>query len=154
MKTELAWQKKLSVGNAVIDSEHRNLMGLIDSIESMIGARDSFALPQVFGRLEQWLCVHFTNENHIASSIDYDFTRHRLAQQNLLKDIRRLKDSVAAGDGGWPEDEMRYYSGYLKNQLIGHITDADMQMKPALQHLPYDFLPESGVYRCECGCRI
>ncbi|WP_435627840.1 bacteriohemerythrin [Candidatus Ferrigenium straubiae] len=150
----LAWKKKLSVGNAVIDSEHRNLLGIIDNIESLINTGDCLALSQVFGQLEQWLCIHFANENHIARSVNYDFTQHKLAQQNLLKEARRLKEGMATKDGLWPEDEIKHYSAFLKYQLIEHITKADMRMKSALQHLPYDFLPERGVHKCECGCSL
>lgn len=152
--TKLAWKKKLSVGNAVIDSEHRNLMEIIDNIESLIKAKDGHALSQVFGQLEQWLCIHFANENHIAQSVNYDFTQHKQAQQNLLKEARRLKEGVAIKDSLWPEDEIKHYSGYLKRQLVEHITNADMRMKSVLQHLPYDFLPESSVHKCECGCSL
>lgn len=152
--TKLAWQKKLSVGNAVIDSEHRNLIGIIDNIESLIDAKDGHALSQAFAQLEQWLCIHFANENHIAQSVNYDFTQHKLAQQNLLKEAQHLKEGVATKDGSWPEGEIKHYSGYLKRQLVEHITNADMRMKSALQHLPYDFLPESSVHKCECGCSL
>lgn len=153
-KKSSVWTKKLSIGNAVIDSEHRNLLGIIDNIESRINAEDSLALSQSFEQLEHWLCIHFANENHIARSVNYDSTRHKLAQQNLLEEARRLKNGLATKDGAWSENEIRHYSAYLKNQLIEHITDADMRMRPMLQHLPYDFLPEKGVHKCECGCKL
>ena len=41
---EVAWTKQLSVGNAVIDSEHQNLIVMINRIESMIRANETSAL--------------------------------------------------------------------------------------------------------------
>lgn len=154
-KKELnVWTKELSVGNAVIDDEHRNLITMINGMETLIKGRDSFALPQAFEQLEHWLCIHFANEANIAQAANYDFTQHKLAEQNLQNEIRHLKDELAAKDGKCSKDEIRRYSAYLKNWLIKHIIDADMLMKPVLQNLPYDFLPEKSIYKCECGCRL
>lgn len=151
-KRSSAWPKRLSVGNAVIDAEHRNLIFIISDIESLIKEKDGLALPQAFEQLERWLCIHFANENSIARSVNYDMTRHKLAQQKLQQEIRRLRDELLSKSSMWSEDEIRYYSAYLKNWLIEHIIESDMLMKPVLQNLPYDFLPEKGVYKCECGC--
>ena len=48
----LAWTEHLSVGNATIDSEHKSLIVMVNGIETMIKARDSFALTQAFEQLE------------------------------------------------------------------------------------------------------
>lgn len=148
------WTRKLSVGNAVIDDEHRNLISMINNIDSLIKERDGSALLQAFEQLEHWLCIHFANEANIALAINYDFAQHKLAEKKLQKDIRRLKDELAAKNGQWSEDEAKHCSAYLKNWLISHISDVDMQMKPALQNFPYDFLPPRGIDKCGCGCRL
>lgn len=127
---------------------------MINDIDSLIKGRDHFALPHAFEQLEHWLCIHFANEANIAQAANYDFTQHKLAEQNLQKEIRRLKDELATKDGRWSEDEINRYSAYLKNWLIKHINDADMLMKPVLQNLPYGFLPEMGIDKCGCGCKL
>ena len=58
----LKWTKQLSVGNAVIDSDHKNLIGVVNDTRSAIRARDSFMLSEAFVRLEDWLWIHFENE--------------------------------------------------------------------------------------------
>lgn len=152
-KKSIAWTKKLSVGNAIIDTEHRNLIAMINDIESLINARDNPALLQAFEQLERWLCIHFANEANIAQTIDYDFTQHKLAEQNLQGEIRRLKDELVAKGGKWSEDEIKHYAVCLKNWLTKHIIDVDMLMKPALQNHPYDLLPRKAIDKCGCGCR-
>lgn len=153
-KKSSAWTKKLSVGNSIIDTEHRNLIAMINDIEFLINARDSSALLQAFEQLEHWLCIHFANEANIAQTIDYDFTQHKLAEQNLQEEICRLKDELLDKDGKWSEDEIKRYAVCLKNWLTKHIVDVDMLMKPALQNLPYDFLPKNAVDKCGCGCKV
>lgn len=40
----LIWNEHLSIGNAMLDSEHQRLLEMINNIECAIGTRDSFAL--------------------------------------------------------------------------------------------------------------
>jgi len=65
----LEWSKQLSVGNAIIDSEHKNLIVMVNSIEPIIRARDGVALSQELEQIEHWLCTHFENEERIASAV-------------------------------------------------------------------------------------
>ena len=37
---EFVWTKQLSIGNAVIDSDHKNLIALINGIERAIRAKN------------------------------------------------------------------------------------------------------------------
>ena len=56
---KLKWTKQLSVGNAVIDSEHKNLISIANNVRRAIKARDSSILSQELEHLEDWLYVHF-----------------------------------------------------------------------------------------------
>ena len=70
---DVVWTKQLSVGNAILDSEHRNLITKINNIVHMIEAGDTAALPDIFEMLETWLITHFENEKIFAQSINFDF---------------------------------------------------------------------------------
>lgn len=59
----LIWTKKLSIGNAIIDAEHRNLISMVNGVSHEIKIRDGSALSQAFKLLDNWLCVHFVNED-------------------------------------------------------------------------------------------
>lgn len=63
---ELAWSEELSVGNAMIDSEHKDLIIIVNNVEHAIRARDSSALSRAFKLLEDHMRIHFTNEEKIA----------------------------------------------------------------------------------------
>jgi len=139
----LAWTKQLSVGNVIIDSEHKYLIGIVNNARRAIMARDSFMLSQEFERLENWLCVHFANEEKIARVVNFDFSEHKLAQQYSLKELQRLRDELAANDGAWCESDVKHYSNSLGDWMIdGHIIKSNMLMKPALQNYAYTFWPE------------
>jgi hemerythrin-like metal-binding protein len=139
---KLAWTEQLSVGNAVIDSDHRNLINMVNDVTHAIGARNCHALAQAFEQLENWLHVHFANEEHITRSIKFDFSKHRPAQQYSLKELQHLRSELMAKDGLWSDGAVAHFAHFLKNWMIdSHITKLDMQMKPVLQALDYEFWP-------------
>lgn len=133
--------KQLSVGNMIIDSEHRNLICIINNANRAIATRDSLALPQELERLENWLCIHFANEERIAQAVSFPSARLRLAQQCSLDALRRLRDEMEAKYGMWSEDMAGHFSRLLEIWMIEHITKVDMPMKPMLQTHDYNFWP-------------
>lgn len=166
----LMWKKELSVGNAFIDAEHRNLIGMFNDVRHGIKTRNCSALPQAFGMVERWLHTHFANEEKIAQAVGFCFDRHRLAQQHALKELLHLRDELVSKNGIWSDGAANHFVRSLKNWMIDeHILKLDMQMKPALQSYDYHFLPDcghgeaghageaaspviSGHGLCGCGC--
>lgn len=141
-----AWKNLWSVGNAIIDSEHRNLLEMAYNIESMImtkGAeRDIPAIMRELEQFEYWLCDHFENEEEIALAADYDFAKNRLEHQNLLKEFQQMKDGLISNSNGLSENAAKRYSHFLDEWLVVHIVEEDMLMKPVLQAHSYDFIPD------------
>ncbi len=140
----LAWSEELSVGNAMIDSEHKNLIVLVNNLEHAIRAGDRSALPQAFEQLEHHLCTHFINEEKIAQAIKFHFTSNQLEHISVLKSLRFIRDAVVsmpAHKGVLAEDVAEHYSHFLSNWLTNHVIKEDMLMKPMLQAHPYDFNP-------------
>lgn len=136
-----AWSKELSVGNAILDSEHRNLIAQINSIMHMIEARDSSALSDELELLETWLVAHFNNEKLFAQSVKFDFAQHQLAHQCMLNELQDLRNELAVKNGVWTDSKAKLYCLFFHDWLIGHILGEDMQMKPVLQAHPYNFKP-------------
>jgi hemerythrin-like metal-binding protein len=91
---KLAWTEQLSVGNAVIDSDHKNLINMVGDIVHAIGARNHHTLAKAFELFERWLSAHFANEEHIARAIKFDFSKHKPAQLFSLKEILHLRDEL------------------------------------------------------------
>jgi hemerythrin-like metal-binding protein len=138
---KLKWAEQLSVGNAVIDSDHKNLIAVINGIERAIRARDYSVISQAFELLEGWLCVHFANEEKIALAVKFDFFKHKQAQQYSLKELQHFKDELVAKKGIWCESAIEHYVHFLKVWMTEHIIKVDMPMKPMLQTHDYKFWP-------------
>lgn len=139
----LVWTKELSVGNAIIDAEHRNLMDMVNEARHGIKIRDGSALYQTFKLLENWLCVHFVNEGKIARAVKFPFDQHKLVQQHSLKELQHMRDELLAKDGIWSDGAANHFNHSLKNWMIDrHIIKLDMLMKPTLQNYDYNFWPD------------
>ena len=138
----IAWTKRLSVGNALIDAEHRNLISMVNDVVCAIRANDCSALSEALRQLEDWLCVHFANKEKFARTVNFDFTQHKLAQTHLLKELQYLRDELTVEDGIWPEGAVKHYSHSLKKWVIDdHIIKLDMLMKPLLQSHDFNLMP-------------
>ena len=137
---ELTWHKKLSVGNAVIDSDHKNMMAAARGIERAILARHYEVIPQAFEFLEGWLCGHHANEEKLARAAGLDFSGHKKTQQASLAELRYLKAIMPDIGIMWSGDTLQRHVRLLKGWMSGHIH-GDMPLKPSLQPLGYVFWP-------------
>lgn len=138
----LTWTGQLSVGNAVIDSDHEKLIGIVNDVRCAIRSRDSCVLAKEFVRLEDWLCIHIANEERIAQAVNFDFSAHRQEQQYALRELQHLKEELIAKDGLWSDGAVAHFTDFLKHWLIDdHIISLDMLMKPTLQTYDYTFRP-------------
>ena len=140
MKPE--WSTQFSVGNEMIDSEHYNLLGMINNVESAIRAGDISTLPQSLKLLEDCVAVHFADEEKIAQAIGFDFTQNKLEHQYVQNELRHMVEDLVARNGAWSESVAAHYSFFLSEWMVEHILQEDMLMKSVLQTYPYDFKPD------------
>lgn len=139
----LTWAEHLSVGNAVIDSDHRNLMVVVNSVESAIGTRNRAALTKSFELLDTYMDLHFRNEEKIAEAIKFPFAQSRFEHRQLMHEMRYMKEKLESDFSHWPDRLLDQYSRFLDGWMTDHIIKTDMKMKPALQAYPYAFCPDS-----------
>lgn len=135
---DTTWTEQLSVGNAVVDSDHKKLIGMIDGIADVTKERDSSALLRELELFNCCLNYHSMKEEQFARALDFPFGMHKVAHQNMQAEIdltiyELKKNSVAT------LFVMDDYAQFLRDCLIKHITEEDMLMKTALQTYPYDF---------------
>jgi len=137
----LTWEKHFSVGNAVIDSDHKNLIDLVNGVERAIRVRDHCSISRAFESLEHWLYFHFANEEKIARAVNFDFSKHKPAQQYSLKELQHFRDELVGKKGIWSESGIEHYSNFIREWMAEHIAKVDMPMKPMLLTLDYKFWP-------------
>ncbi len=141
----LVWTSGLSVGNAVIDAGHKNLVQIVNDAIHTIGARDCLTLLQELERLEKWLHIHCEQEKAIAQSVGFPIAMLRPAQEHSQSALRHLRDEMESRYGLWSDNTAAYLSHLPKAWMIGHITSVDMPMKPLLKSRDYHFWPEHTI---------
>ena len=137
-----AWKNQWNVGNAIIDSEHRNLLHMAYDVEAMIKEGNIPAIAHELEQFEYWLCDHFENEEEIALAIHFDFAQNGLEHRKLLNEFQRMKNELMSYGNTLPDSAAKRYSHFLDEWLVIHILKEDMLMKPMLQAYAYDFIPD------------
>jgi len=140
----MAFSKELSVGNRILDSEHKKLHAIIDGIALSIAARENIALLAAFELLENGLCKYFVIEESIAQAVNLNFAKHKLAHQSLLCQFQRIKDELTARakNSMWSKSEDERCVDSLKDCLIRHIKVDNLQLKIVMDTQFYDFKPD------------
>lgn len=140
----LDWGEHLSVGNELIDSEHRNLIIVVNNVENAIVAGDRVALSKAFDLLDTYMHIHFRNEERIADALNIPFANSRLEHRHLLNEMKCMREELEGRIGGWSEELVKKYSRFLSGWMADHIVKEDMQLKPFLHIHPYNFKPGLG----------
>lgn len=135
----LKWKRELSLGNRLIDSEHKKLHDAIDGVKRAVAVRDAVALSEAFEQLENGLRAYFAVEERIAQAVGFDFTQHRFAHRHMLENMRRIMDDLTSGGCSCPEGES--YARCLMDCLIKHIKEDGRPLKLVLDTHLYDFKP-------------
>lgn len=138
---ELTWVDHLSVGNGLIDSDHKNLIVVVNSLKQAINTRDRAALSKSFELLDTYIAIHFRNEERIAEAINYPFAQNKLEQKQLMYEMRFMIRELELNMSHWPDSLLDRYSCFLSNWMTDHIVKTDMKMKSALQVYPYNYSP-------------
>lgn len=137
----LTWTEQLSVGNASIDSEHRNLIGMVNSIEQALRTGNQHALSRAFKLLTDCARLHFLNEEKIAQAAEFPVEQHKQAHRYLQRELQLLREELEAKGGMWSPGAVDHFSLMLGNWLMDHLSKEDELLKHALQARPYDFHP-------------
>lgn len=133
------WTGELSVGNRVIDTEHKKLHDIANRLIHLFAARNLAALLEAFEQLENCLYAYFAIEERIAQAVNLDFDRHRLEHQRLLNEVQRIKSGLTACNCACPDDGN--YAHCLMGCLIKHIKEEGYPLKIVLNTHLYDFTP-------------
>lgn len=129
------WTDSMSVGDPLIDNDHKALIHLINRLQESVDAQDSYdVLDELLNRLINYVDIHFAREERVMEACAYTETAGHKAEHasfvNTIQDLRnRFNADTAdelAGDLG----------GYLKDWLNHHILIQDMAYRRSVESNP------------------
>jgi hemerythrin len=138
----LVWREQLSVGNDVIDSDHRYLIDIINQVEQSLTTRNRQELVAGLDKLYRYSQQHFSREEKIADAAGYRQLPHLSdAHKELVKQLDQVKQEVDGMTQEYASETAERLTHLLRRWLIDHVIKEDLLMKPTLQKLSPLFDP-------------
>jgi len=139
----LLWRDQFSVGNNVIDSDHKHLIETINRVGQSAGTKNRVELAAAFDALSRYSQAHFDREEKIAYAVGYKQVPHlNQSHKELLKQLAELGGEIDALGLEFPPEAVVHFTNFLGDWLINHILREDRLMKPILQKYSPNFFPE------------
>ena len=131
----LQWRDGLSVGNDVIDSDHKYLIEIINRVEKSLGRNDRAGLTNSLDSLVHYSKTHFSAEEKIAHAVGYTHVpRLHDAHEKLIDKLDQIRAEI--GDE-WSSASVEHFTELLRDWLINHVIKEDFLMKPFIvKHSP------------------
>ena len=128
--TLLDWREHFSIGIAEVDHEHRELIGLINSLHAALGdERGGERVEAFLGEIFADIAAHFALEERVMRERRYDaLAEHKADHERLLDQLRDMMDAQAEG----AELDDARFGGQLAEWFAGHFRTHDARFH---QHL-------------------
>ncbi len=132
----VAWKDEYSVGIEAIDDDHKQLLTLINNLQTAVFYPTGEAFErQALKELVDYTKYHFKREEELMQKHGYpDFETHKKQHDEMIAKVGRFMDE-------YEEDRESTTEGltqFLKTWLIQHICGTDQAYSP--------FLHEKGVH--------
>jgi hemerythrin len=131
----LAWREQLSVGNDLIDSDHKYLIEIINMATKQLQSKKWLELKISFEKLTRYSNAHFGTEEKIALAVGFPLADHlHESHEALLSKLQHMAQEVSEV---WSDDSIEKFNCLLRDWLINHVIKEDMLLKPYLKkHSP------------------
>lgn len=128
----IQWREGLSIGVEVIDTDHKQLIGIINEFLSLSREDPQSApLKAIADRLLHYANAHFEREERLQLLSDYDEYDGHKAQHNRLLDS--LEDFIerhfVTRETAIDATVIEEMNSFLRGWLIDHILKCDVRMR-------------------------
>jgi len=136
----ILWRPQMSLGNALLDGDHRYLISLINTVE--LALRDPAARDSLIATLDQlaaYTIEHFEREERIMHAVHYlGLARHRNAHRELAQRLVEIRAAIEGATEATPAETDRLVE-LLRDWLLDHVLKEDLLLKPLLAQQPENF---------------
>lgn len=116
----LIWSHAYSIGNAVVDEQHRKLVGFINTLYNIgDGPGAEAEVQQVLGELIEYTVYHFGDEERLQAESGYPgYEKHKAIHKQLIADVSAQVASLEAGDRAMREKLLVFLVDWLKEHIL------------------------------------
>ncbi len=141
----IVWRDKMSIGNHIIDMDHRLLICMINMIElSLLAPGDKVGNIKVaLDELESYTDIHFKREEKIQFAIKYPrYDEHKHEHQQLVNRLQEIKEQILGiDDPAILAKKAPQLTELLRDWLLHHVLQEDMKLKPYVEQYPPNYMP-------------
>lgn len=149
------WTPRMSVGNVVLDGDHRYLFALVNIVELCLnnpGAHHQ--LRTAMEHLMEYTREHFAREEKLQIRVQYaQYGEHRAEHQEIIEELQGIWDRLfpdspgeeGSGDSDTAaakppaelsDQERQELVGLLRHWIVDHVLKTDIEMRPLLSRFP------------------
>jgi hemerythrin len=127
----MTWNDKMSVGVALLDNDHKKLVGMLNQLFDAINSgQGKESLGNILDGLVDYTKIHFANEEKLFAQTGYpDSVAHKKEHDDLTLQVVDLQARCKAGATGALSLEVMTF---LKTWLVNHIQGNDKKYTPHL----------------------
>lgn len=121
----IEWDDAYSVGNYTIDTQHKKLFRLLESVQEF----NNEQIPTILTELEAYILYHFRFEEKMQEQINYDLQKeHKSEHQHFIDKVAEARKQFGDGDLS-----ISMLFSMLSEWLLNHILIADKKMTPFIE---------------------
>jgi hemerythrin-like metal-binding protein len=126
------WSETMSVGVALLDSDHKALIATINQLHRAVQEGDEpEILDQIFDALVAYVEHHFAREEEVMTACGYPAAAaHKTEHLRFAQDMHYTRDRYFRGEEAAIGRELL---DYLKDWLNRHILIEDMAYRPYVE---------------------
>ena len=130
----VAWREAMSVGDPVIDADHKHLVDMINDFETAVAGKINHRkVAVVLLGLVEYTGAHFKREEEIQQRVGYPYHDcHRRSHRDVLKHLVEIVQTYSAATGQQRDDMVRGLGQFLREWLIDHIIQSDLRKRKAI----------------------
>ncbi|MBI9015280.1 MAG: hemerythrin family protein [Clostridiales bacterium] len=123
---QLRWSEKYSVGNKMIDIQHKMLFSIINELSGYITSGDGLnKIEEVLEKMSVYARMHFRTEEDLLFKANYDeLVKHKVYHESFKREILHATQNVISNKH---MDTVVEVHKFLQSWLTCHILDEDVK---------------------------
>ena len=129
----ISWNKDLELGIAVVDSQHKMLVDMINELhDSFLEGKSFEKMGDILTGLLFYSQTHFATEEELFDKHGYPEKRAHISEHNeFIMKISSKVDKMKKGESVLSVDIARY----LRDWLINHVMISDKKFAPYIKEI-------------------
>ena len=123
---QLRWSEKYSVGNEIIDIQHKMLFTIVNQLSEHITQGDGLSkIEETLEKMSVYARMHFRTEEDLLFKANYDaLVKHKVSHDKFKKEIIHAAQDILMNK---KMDTVITVHKFLHNWLTSHILDEDVK---------------------------